>query len=131
MVNIYFIKSIANVPVIGQYIQTSNKGVIKMAGTKKEALQRAFEIWYEQEHGSKPERGVFCAYIEDDPLMAWSGWEKGFEIGEKSGIALNSAAPALLEALESALKTAEFEKHPFRAWHDKARAAIAAARGDA
>lgn len=37
---------------------------------------------------------------------------------------------ALLEALESALKTAEFEKHPLRPWHDKARAAIAAARGE-
>jgi hypothetical protein len=39
------------------------------------------------------------------------------------------AAPALLEALEDAIKTVEFERHPFRAWHDKARAAIAAARG--
>ena len=42
---------------------------------------------------------------------------------------LIAAAPALLEALEDAIKTVEFERHPFRAWHDKARAAIAAARG--
>lgn len=31
---------------------------------------------------------------------------------------------ALLEALKSALMVAEFEKHPFRPWHDIARAAI-------
>lgn len=73
-----------------------------MAGTKKEALQRAFEIWYERAHGEKPERGVLCDYIEDEPLMSWIGWEKGFEIGEKSALALNSAAPALLQALEAA-----------------------------
>lgn len=43
---------------------------------------------------------------------------------------LIAAAPALLEALEAALKTAEFENHPFRPWHDQARAAIAAAKGE-
>lgn len=50
-------------------------------------------------------------------------------LGVTSNTNLALSAPALLEALESALKTAEFEKHPFRSWHDKARAAIAAARG--
>lgn len=43
---------------------------------------------------------------------------------------IRNAAPALLEALEDALKTAEFENHPFRSWHEKARAAIAAAKGE-
>ncbi|MFO0906822.1 MAG: hypothetical protein U0835_00385 [Isosphaeraceae bacterium] len=37
----------------------------------------------------------------------------------------------LLEAREDALKTAEVERHPFRPWHDKARAAIAEATGRA
>jgi hypothetical protein len=43
---------------------------------------------------------------------------------------IRDAAPALLEALEDAIKTVEFERHPFRSWHDKARAAIAAAKGE-
>lgn len=107
-----------------------------MAGTKKEALQRAFEIWYEQEHGNKPEHGVFCAYIEDDPLMAWSGWEKGFEIGEKSGIALNRAAPALLEALQNLLAAYDNLCHQVdenpesNKYYMAALSAIAEARGD-
>jgi hypothetical protein len=42
---------------------------------------------------------------------------------------LIAAAPELYEALESAMKTAEFEKHPFRPWHDRARAALAKAIG--
>lgn len=37
---------------------------------------------------------------------------------------LIASAPDLLEALQSALETAEFEKHPFRPWHEAARAAI-------
>jgi len=36
----------------------------------------------------------------------------------------------MLCALESALKTVELEKHPTRPWHDQARAAIAAAKGE-
>jgi len=36
----------------------------------------------------------------------------------------------LFEALKDAIKTVEFERHPFRPWHDKARAAIAAAEGE-
>ena len=43
---------------------------------------------------------------------------------------LIASAPALLEALESAIKTAEMENHPLRPWHIKARAAIAAAKGE-
>jgi hypothetical protein len=42
---------------------------------------------------------------------------------------LIAVAPDLLEALERALKTAEFEAHPFRPWHADARSAIAKARG--
>ena len=34
----------------------------------------------------------------------------------------------LLAVLEKALRTSETEKHPFRAWHDEARGAIAAAK---
>lgn len=48
----------------------------------------------------------------------------------KARAKLIAAAPQLLEALEAALKTAEFENHPFRSWHEKARAAIAAAKGE-
>lgn len=40
-----------------------------------------------------------------------------------------AAAPELLEALKSALKTAEFERHPYRPWHGEARAAIVKAKG--
>lgn len=47
-----------------------------------------------------------------------------------SDIRLISAAPELLEALESALATATFEQHPHRAWHDQAHAAIAKATGE-
>lgn len=47
----------------------------------------------------------------------------------KANARLIAAAPDLLEALESALTAAEFEKHPARPWHSQARAAIAKARG--
>jgi len=36
----------------------------------------------------------------------------------------------LLEALKDALKSVEFERCNFRPWHNKARAAIAAAEGE-
>jgi len=39
----------------------------------------------------------------------------------------DAATADVLEALSDALKYAEFERHPFRPWHDKARAAIAKA----
>jgi hypothetical protein len=38
---------------------------------------------------------------------------------------VRDAAPELLAVLESALQTAEFEKHPYRPWHGEARALIA------
>lgn len=47
----------------------------------------------------------------------------------KANSHLVAASPELLAALRSALKTAEFERHPFRAWHQEARAAIAKATG--
>lgn len=79
--------------------------------------------------------GVFAADELDCAIVHWDGfkqeyWESGR--GEKemhANATLISAAPELLQALESALKTAEFEKHPFRPWHEDARAAIAKARG--
>jgi len=37
---------------------------------------------------------------------------------------------SLLTALELAVKTAEFEKHPFRPWIAEARAAISKAKGE-
>ena len=40
-----------------------------------------------------------------------------------------NSAPALLAALKSALKTAKFENHAARPWHEQARHAIALARG--
>ena len=43
---------------------------------------------------------------------------------------LVASAPALLEALESAIKTAEMENYPLRPWRIKAHAAIAAAKGE-
>lgn len=46
-----------------------------------------------------------------------------------SNARLIAAAPDLLEALKIALQTAEFEKHPFRSWHNQARAAIAKVGG--
>ena len=39
------------------------------------------------------------------------------------------AAPELLEALKDAIETAEFEKHPFRPWHKKAKDVIARIQG--
>lgn len=44
-----------------------------------------------------------------------------------ANVALMVSAPELLEALQAALKTADFEGHTFRPWHEKARAAIARA----
>ena len=40
------------------------------------------------------------------------------------------AAQGLVRALESALKTAAFERHPHRGWQGEARAAIQAFKGD-
>lgn len=34
----------------------------------------------------------------------------------------------LVEALQNGLKTADFERHPFRPWHAEARAAISKAK---
>ena len=48
----------------------------------------------------------------------------------EANINLIASSPKLLEALEDALKYAEFERHPHRPWHDKARDAIAQARGE-
>lgn len=42
---------------------------------------------------------------------------------------LIASAPELLEALESAVKTAEADNSPFRTWHTKARIAITKAYG--
>lgn len=56
-------------------------------------------------------------YIEPDDVVMYV----------KSSI--DKAAPDLLEALEDALKTAKFERHPFRPWHKQAEDAIAKARG--
>ena len=36
----------------------------------------------------------------------------------------------LIAALEAALKTAEFEKHPYRPWQERARHAIARTEGE-
>lgn len=44
--------------------------------------------------------------------------------------ALFQRCEKLEEALNSALKIAEFENHPWRPWHDQARAAIAKATGE-
>lgn len=43
---------------------------------------------------------------------------------------LIAAAPELLEALQDAIKLANFEGHPYRGWHGKARDAIAKAIGE-
>ena len=66
-------------------------------------------------------RRLFTAWDADDR-------EDSAEI-DKAGI-LAAAAPDMLAALESALKTAEFERAPLRPWHDEARAAIAKATGE-
>jgi len=39
------------------------------------------------------------------------------------------AAPEMYEALKDAIETAEFEKHPFRPWHKKAKDVIARIEG--
>ena len=40
---------------------------------------------------------------------------------------LHALNAQMLEALKSAIQTADFQDNPFRPWHAKARAAIAAA----
>jgi hypothetical protein len=65
-------------------------------------------------------------------------WADGMLVCKIPGLAgfdydnarLIAAAPELLEALKSALQTAEFERHPHRGWQDEARRAIAKAEGD-
>ena len=47
----------------------------------------------------------------------------------ESDARLISCAPELLEALKDAIETAEFEKHPFRPWHKKAKDVIARIEG--
>jgi hypothetical protein len=47
----------------------------------------------------------------------------------KANARLIAAAPELLEALQDAMKVAIHEEHPFRSWHNKAKAAIAKATG--
>ena len=64
--------------------------------------------------------------------MGWKvgpAWLGGPESETNDDAALISAAPDLLEALEEALQTAEFEQHGERPWHSKARSAIDKAKG--
>lgn len=51
------------------------------------------------------------------------------EVEAEANARLIATAPELLEALKSALQTAEFERHPHRGWQDEAKAAIAKAEG--
>jgi hypothetical protein len=43
---------------------------------------------------------------------------------------LSALNQELLEAIGDALKTAEFERHPYRPWHSKAREAIVRAAAE-
>lgn len=45
-------------------------------------------------------------------------------------IKLTALNAELVAALEAALKTAEFEKHPFRPWHQQAKDVLAKSKGD-
>lgn len=49
---------------------------------------------------------------------------------ECCGSVMAGKIESLREALESALQTAEFEKHPYRTWQTEARHAIAKAKGE-
>lgn len=50
--------------------------------------------------------------------------------GQKSISMLRRERDDLVAALEAALQTAEFEKHPYRGWHLHARDALSKAKGE-
>jgi hypothetical protein len=81
-------------------------------------------------HGRITQPGLPHSAIVAETLIA-RVYSKAFGDSEQeiANANLMAAAPELLEALQSALKTAEFEGHPFRSWHHDARAAIAKALG--
>ena len=63
-------------------------------------------------------KGYFIATCHD--AAGYDSDDRTIEYNAK----LIAAAPDLLEALQSALQTAKFEKHAARPWHHEARAAI-------
>lgn len=73
----------------------------------------------------QPGSDYFWIVVDRDNCEIGSG-DGGFS---KDQAVLMAASHDLLEALEEALQTAEFEKHPERPWHSKARAAISKAKG--
>ena len=82
-------------------------------------------------HGRMPNApGLPCSVVAANTLLA-RVYSEAFGDAEQETANANliSAAPDLLEALEEALQTAEFEKHPERPWHSKARAARSKAKG--
>ena len=68
--------------------------------------------------------------------IEWCKWSDAYDIRHsrhemaEANARLIAAAPELLEALEDALSTIDFERHKFRPWQAKARQAIAKAKGE-
>jgi hypothetical protein len=80
--------------------------------------------------GIRNQDGYIC-FFRDKPTH-WTGQDERYadELEEQAFFArLIAAAPELLEALKDAIETAEFEKHPFRPWHKKAKDVIARIQG--
>lgn len=85
--------------------------------------------WVAGQYGVRDSGGYICKLhwphlYEGQDERYWR------EIAERQADArLIAAAPDLLEALCAALKTATFEEHQFRTWHEQARSAISKAIG--
>jgi hypothetical protein len=70
-----------------------------------------------------------CEGISTDALETEGSAVMGWVRTSSKLIAATTQRDELLEALKSAIKTAEFERHPLREWHTLAKAAIAKAEG--
>jgi hypothetical protein len=79
--------------------------------------------------------GQTCIIVKDhasgaEPIICRIFDSSHIPLSEQEANArLIAAAPELLEALQDAMKVAIHEEHPFRSWHNKAKAAIAKATG--
>ena len=67
--------------------------------------------------------------IVDGKLIATASTLHVGAINAEADARAIAEVPAMIVVLKSALKTIVFEKHPFRQWHDEARAILKRSEG--